>query len=60
MEYIGIFGKRQKKPITYQVDWLRNDFCYRTTVGVPKEDLKNIRATAKCLGEKVKITKETY
>ena len=52
--------KKEKKPITYQVDWIRDGWCYRTTCGVPKDAVKRYRATAKALGEKVEITKETY
>ena len=51
---------KTKKPVTYQVDWIRNGWCYRTTVGVPKDALKDYRATAKALGEKLEITKEDY
>ena len=49
---------KEKKPITYQVDWIRNGCCYRTICGVPKEVLKQCRITAKTLGEKLVITKE--
>lgn len=35
--------KKEKKPITYQVDWIRDGWCYRTTCGVPKEVLKQWR-----------------
>ena len=45
---------------TYQVDWIRDGWCYRTTYGVPKDALKKCRAIAKALGEKLEITKETY
>jgi hypothetical protein len=53
-------GHKEKKPITYQVDWIRNGWCYRTTYGVPKDRIKECRATAKALGEKIEITKEIY
>lgn len=56
----GNMAKKEKKPITYQVDWIRDGWCYRTTCGVPKEVLKQCRITAKTLGEKLVITKEIY
>ena len=52
--------KKEKKPITYQVDWIKDGWCYRTTCGVPKDVLKKYRAIAKTLGEKLEISKETY
>lgn len=51
---------KEKRPITYQVDWIKDGWCYRTTFGVPKDGLKKFRAIAKVLGEKLEITKETY
>lgn len=53
-------AKKEKKPVTYTVDWLTNGFCYRTTVGVPKDELKNYRATAKLIGDTLRIEKEIY
>lgn len=47
---------RKKK--YYTVDWYRNGFCYRTTVNVPYENLKDCRRTAKLLGEKIEIEKQ--
>ena len=52
--------KKEKKPILYQVDWIRDGWCYRTTCGVPKDALKECRVAAKVLGEKLEIIKETY
>lgn len=52
--------KKEKKPITYQVDWIKDGWCYRTTCGVPKDALKKYRAIAKVLNEKLEISKETY
>ena len=45
--------KKEKKPITYQVDWIKDGWCYRTTCGVPKDALKKYRAIAKVLNEKL-------
>ena len=50
--------RKSQKPATYTVDWLRNGFCYRTTVGVPKDALADYRKTARLLGEKLKVTKD--
>lgn len=47
---------RKKK--YYTVNWYRNGFCYRTTVNVPYENLKDCRCTAKLLGEKIEIEKQ--
>lgn len=52
--------KKEKNPITYQVDWIKDGWCYRTTFGVPKDALKKYRAIAKVLNEKLEISKETY
>ena len=52
--------KKEKNPITYQVDWIKDGWCYRTTCGVPKDALKKYRAIAKVLNEKLEISKETY
>lgn len=41
----------------YWVHWYRDGFCYRSTHSVPKEKLKEFRATAKALGEKIVIEK---
>ena len=41
--------KRKKK--IYSVDWIRNGFCYRTTMGCTWEDVKDCKRTAKLLGE---------
>lgn len=43
-----------KKTKIYSVDWIRNGFCYRTTMGCTWEDVKAYRRTAKLLGEKIK------
>lgn len=46
--------KKVIKVKLYDVDWLRNGFCYRTTINVTKEQLKDIRETAKALGESIR------
>lgn len=38
----------------YSVDWVRNGFCYRTTMGCTWEDVKQCKRTAKLLGETIK------
>lgn len=42
----------------YTIDWYKNGFCYRTTCGCDREGVKNARATAKLLGETIKVEKE--
>lgn len=44
----------KRKTKIYSVDWIRNGFCYRTTIGCTWEDIKNYRRTAKLLGETIK------
>jgi hypothetical protein len=39
----------------YTIHWYRNGFCYRTTLDCPKEYVADCRATAKLLGEKIKV-----
>lgn len=43
-----------KKTKIYSVDWLRDGFCYRTTMGCTWEDVLECKRTAKALGEKIK------
>lgn len=41
----------------YTIDWCTaNGYCYRTTRNVTKDGLKECRAIAKALGEKIVIT----
>lgn len=40
----------------YDVDWIRNGFCYRTTRNCTFEQVKKCRRTAKLLGEKIEYT----
>ena len=37
----------------YDVDWVRNGFCYRTTRNCTFEQVKECRRIAKLLGEKI-------
>lgn len=39
----------------YWVHWYSNGFNYRSTHSVPKEDIKNMRRTARALGETIVI-----
>jgi hypothetical protein len=46
----------RKKKI-YDVDWYLSgtDYCYRTTLNVTWEQVKEIKRTAKFLGERVEV-----
>ena len=48
--------KRYKNIKRYDVDWIRNGFCYRTTTNCTFEQVKEMRKTAKLLGEKIEYT----
>ena len=37
----------------YSVDWIRNGFCYRTTMGCEWEDVLECKRQAKLMGEKI-------
>ena len=39
----------------YNIDWIRNGLCYRTTMDCPYSYVKNARQTAKALGETIKV-----
>ena len=39
----------------YNIDWIRNGFCYRTTMDCPYSYVKNARRVAKALGEIIKV-----
>ena len=39
----------------YIIDWIKNGFCYRTTMDCPYSYVKNARQTAKALGETIKV-----
>ena len=52
------YSAKTQKVSHYTVDWYRNGFCYRTTVGVPKYKIPEYKEMAKSLGETIKITKE--
>lgn len=43
-----------KKTKIYSVDWMRNGFCYRTTLGCTWQGVLDCKRTAKLLGEKIK------
>ena len=45
-----------RKANTYWVDWYRDDWCYRSTHGVTWEKVKEMKKTAKMLGETIKYT----
>lgn len=42
----------------YTVDWYRNGFCYRTTLGCDMEAVKDCKRIAKLLGETIKYELE--
>lgn len=37
----------------YNVNWVRNGFCYHTTTECTMEDIKDMKKVAKALGEKI-------
>ena len=39
----------------YNIDWIKNGFCYRTTMGCPYSYVKKARQLAKALGETIKV-----
>ena len=47
-----------RKINTYWVDWYIGNWCYRSTHGVTWEQVKEMKKTAKMLGETIKYTKE--
>ena len=50
---IDMARKIVRKTKIYSVDWIRNGFCYRTTMGCTWEDVKDCKRTAKLLGETI-------
>jgi len=44
----------------YDVDWIRNGFCYRTTMDCPWEAVLEAKITAKWLGEKIEYRFSHY
>ena len=44
----------KRKAKIYSVDWIRNGFCYRTTMGCTWQDVLECKRTAKLLGETIK------
>lgn len=49
----------------YNVNWIRNGVCYRTTMGCDWEAVKDCKSTAKLLGEKIEyeldhVRKDVY
>ena len=43
----------KRKTKRYDVNWIRNGFCYRTTTDCPWEAVLDAKRTAKLLGEKI-------
>lgn len=43
----------KRKTKIYSVDWIRNGFCYRTTMGCTWENVLECKRTAKLLGETI-------
>ena len=39
----------------YNIDWIRNGLCYRTTMDCPYSYVKNARQIAKALGETINV-----
>jgi hypothetical protein len=42
-----------RKEKRYDIDWLRNGFCYRTTMDCPWSAVLEAKRVAKMLGEKI-------
>lgn len=49
-----------KKSKIYNVDWIRNGFCYRTTTNCDWDAVKDCKRTAKMLGETIKYEFDHY
>ena len=51
---------RHKKKIEkrYTINWFRNGFCYRTTLGCPWIAVLDAKRTARLLGEKIEYELE--
>lgn len=45
-----------RKEKRYDIDWIRNGFCYRTTLGCPWSAVLEAKRIAKLLGEKIEYT----
>lgn len=45
-----------RKQNRYDIDWIRNGFCYRTTLDCPWSAVLEAKRTAKLLGEKIEYT----
>lgn len=50
----------KKKTKIYDVNWIANGFCYRTTRGCDWEAVQNCRKTARLLGEKIEYEFDHY
>lgn len=50
----------KKRHKIYDVDWIRNGFCYRTTIDCDWEAVKECRRTAKLLGETIEYKFSHY
>lgn len=48
--------KVTRKEKRYDIDWIRNGFCYRTTLDCPWSAVLDAKRTAKLLGEKIEYT----
>jgi len=58
--YLCIMKKIVRKQKIYNVDWIRNGFCYRTTLDCDWEAVKDCKRTAKLLGEKIEYEFDHY
>ena len=52
--------KITKRTKIYNVDWIRNGFCYRTTMGCDWEAVKDCKRAAKLMGEKIEYEFDHY
>ena len=50
----------KRKSKRYDVNWIRNGFCYRTTTDCPWGAVLEAKRTAKMLGEKIEYEFSHY
>ena len=50
----------KRKTKIYNVDWICNGFCYRTTMGCDWKAVKDCKRIAKLLGEKIEYQFDHY
>ena len=58
--FLRTMKKKVKKTKLYTVNWVRNGFCYRTTMGCDWEAVKDCKRIAKLLGETIEYEFDHY